>query len=627
MITFINKKTDDQNDESNVIDSKALSKRSKKTLKTESKVFANTLGPAGMNTIIEDKYLKHVITKDGYTVYQSLVFYNKIDRIIAKLIQKISGSVNEIVGDGTTSAVVCANELLRLKKLIRKHNITAKILTDTIKEVSILINARLKDSAIKIFNENDGSRCKFIEKDEDYKKLITNIAAISLNNDYTSGKIISDLYTSLSDPLNGSVNIELSPTDKTTFNKDRGFELCRGFIMSEMVTEADSKSASYIDPNILLIKGTLMSTDAEALNTVINLIIGKLGQPLVIIAGGFSREIYEIIRQSILMYEENQHKVLPLLCVEVDNSSSIGNEEFLDLSANVGANIITVDSSKPFPDLKGNEAKWISSFGHCNKIIARSTETRIIGGKIDKAKVEFRVAEINKTIEEYKSEEHLDNYFNIFRLNRRKSALMNDMITLLVGGNSAEEKENRSHLYDDAARGCKSAFKNGLLCGGNTAVARVCYKMLNKSNISWLKNEASVILKNIGYSDMIDENKFYKLVKDIIKEIEIAYIRSYAIIINNKFNSWFKSYSLAKKCIKNNKLYNLVTGKYESVYDNIDINTHLTDAKTFISNCKVINSAETDMQILTVAVSIIDLIISSNQLLRTPESKQMINHM
>ncbi len=635
MIFLKDKNSSDRNSESNIIDGKTLEKRARRTLKRESEIFSNTLGPAGMNTIVEDQHLKHVITKDGYTVYQNIVFYNKIDRVIARLIQKISGSLNEVVGDGTTSAVVCANELYRLKSLIKKHHITPKMLVEMIKEVGRYVEQYLENTSVKLFDAH-GNLKSYVQP-SNLAEIVKNLAAISLNNDYRDGELVSNLYMALNDPLNGSINVELSPSEHTSFDKERGFELLRGMIMSEMVTEADNKSAVYTDPYILLVKGQLMSTDAEALNKVINFVIGELGKPLVIIAGGFSKELHEIFRQSILMYNEKQHKILPLLAVEIDNTSVIGEDEFKDLAANVGGGIITVDSSKGFPDEGVNPEKFLASFGRCEKVVATMGETRIIGGKIDNAKVAFRVSEIDEQINHLKSEEHLNNYFNIFRLNRRKSALMNDMVTLKVGGNSSEEKENRSHLFDDAARGCRSALNKGITVGGNTAVARVCQEWLEDKNREVIKLISRCILNDIGYSDMMSYEKCNRIVTDIIKIFKTAYIRAYALVLNNKFGNYYKSLSIAKRCIKNGTIYNIVSGSYEfdakAIRNIVDAeDDHNNDgAKASIDymahNVRVINSVETDTQILRVAISIIDLIISSNQLIRVPEMKKMSEHL
>ena len=102
MISLFKKNTDEY---SNVVSTKLFDKEARHVLKFESEIFARTLGPYGMNTVLEDRALQHRVTKDGYTVYSSVVVYNKIGRVVSRLIQKISSALNAVVGDGTTSSV------------------------------------------------------------------------------------------------------------------------------------------------------------------------------------------------------------------------------------------------------------------------------------------------------------------------------------------------------------------------------------------------------------------------------------------------------------------------------------------------------------------------------------------
>jgi chaperonin GroEL len=607
----------------NVTGPKEFEKETVKTLKFESKVFARTLGPYGKNTVIEDQTLHHVTTKDGYTVYRSLVFYPRLARTAARLIQKISGSLNEVVGDGTTSAVVIANELYRLRKLLKKYRVHPRFLTESVRFISLQLNDIVRANAKPVYN---------LKKVAHFREYIKNIASVSLNNDWEGGEIVADLFDKLKDPSNGAINVEISRDENTYYDLERGFEINRGLILPEMVTEPDNKRAIYLNPLICVIKGQLLTTDTESLRFLINYVIGVLQRPLVIIAGGFATAVRETIRQSIIRYAEKNNSLMKLICVEVDTESTIGKENLEDLAMNVGSRIITVDSAKPFP-AEADPKEYIKYLGTCDKIISSVTSyTRFIGGNYDADKVNFRVADIDKEIENMKSEQHIDNYYNIFLLQRRKAALLGDMVTLYIGAQTLEEKENKQHLFDDAVRGCKSAIRHGIVFGGNTIIPKICHLIL--SDDAAFKKVASSIrekLRDIVPESLESPTQFNKFIKDIILNIEIAYTRTFAIILNNKFNNWNRSFAKAKKNIRNYELYNLITGAdtptpitlSEDFYDNeTNANSHPFELLTLI-----LNSAEVDTQILTAAVSILDLVIASNQYLRVPSREEMIKNM
>jgi chaperonin GroEL (HSP60 family) len=596
---------------SNIIGTREVEKRIQKVLNELSSVFTRTLGPYGMNTIIEDNYLHHVITKDGFTVYTKYVAYDRVARAISRFFLKISSSLNEIVGDGTTSSVIVAKELYTLKKLIKKYKIPPQTLITTVEAISKLLIDRIEKRAFRI--ELDKSFSDPFITTASFRDAIKNIASISLNNDSDAGSFVADVFCSMRDPEHGFVNVEVSKNKDTHFDLDRGFEIPRGMVLPEMVTEADGRRAIYLNPLILTIKGSLMTNDLEAIHKITH-IANNMDRPLVIIAGGFSKVICETFRQSIIDFAERHGKHLRLMCVEMDTDSEFGKETLLDLQANIGSRIITVGDGKNFP-IEQNELKYLDYCGSCDKIVANlTTYTRIIGGKRDDTKIQFRIEEIDRKIEEMKSEQHIDNHTNIFLLERRKASLLNDMVTVHVGGDTLEEKENKAYLYDDAVRGCRSAIRKGYISGGNTAVAKICHEILEKIKNS---NHGYITRLDVDYKVLsnlvpsIGRKKAEEVVIEIFKIMKESYIRVYATILNNKFLSWKKSMKVARECVEVGRTYNLITDELEA-----------EDARS-----KVVNSSEVDTQILKAAISILKLVITSNQFVRIPEVEQMKKNM
>ena len=604
---------------SNVISEREFQRESNRALAMESRVFANTLGPFGMHTVIEDRNLAHSITKDGFTVYQDLVIYNRVGRVTSRLIQKISGSLNEVVGDGTTSAVIVANELKSIRKLIKKYKVPPKVISDIMSTLSKYLVEKIGEYSIQFPFSEDGSKLlEGTDKFNECKMLVKKLASISLNNDYNRGALVSEIFMHLSDPRNGFINVEASKTNTTYFDKDRGFEIYRGMIVPEMCTEPDGKTAIYSNPVILLINGSLLSEDSDSLNKVIQVACGKMDRPLVIIAGGFSKAVTETMRQSIIAYGEKNAKKLPVLCVEIDTESQAGKSELLDIEANIGGRILTIDPNKTFPSFDDISA-YVPYFGYADKITVTMAKTRILGGHINREKANFRIKEIDDELEHMKSEQHVDHRSDVFKLNRRKALLNNDMMSLYIGGDTIEEKESNADLFDDAVRGCKSAVRCGIVPGGNTVVGKICYRELDDNEGA----AATLYVAEHLESAKLIMDKLEDIVHDMLEIIMVAYRNSYAIVLNNKYRNIWKSKRIADECIAENKTLNLITEKFEDFREE-----HIVDGVSHVNkDAFVINSADIDTRILIAATSIIDLIITSNQFLRIPEMKQMQKNM
>ena len=625
--------TDDElnDDYSNVIGPKILTREAEKVLKFEAEVFTRTLGPYGMNTIMEDRNLQHRVSKDGYTVYLSMVIYNKIARVLARLFQKISGSLNEVVGDGTTSSVVVGYELYRkLKRLSRKYKIPPKVLSSMVEYVSKQIVDAVKKDSIDLqkyvekyrdilndTNLSEKERYDILSK-TDYYKIVKNLASISLNNSYADGKLVADMLTSLKDPANGYINPDISRTSSTYYEKNRGFEIFRGFLLPEMINQGDERTCELANPYILMVKGDLMNSDVPAIGKVLDYVIGLRNSPLVIIANSFSKTMTETFRNSLINFAEKNHACMPFLAVEIDTESSIGYQTFLDIEANVGAQHIEVGNGRAFP-LEKEAIAYQKYLGSAQRVVCRQNWTRIIDGNQSPSKVQTRIAEIDKSLEQLKSEPHIDHFSEIFKLNKRKACLMNDMVTLYVGGNTNEEKESRKDLFDDANRGTRSAMKNGICRGGNLEVAHICKEFLD-GNFIEISKIAEDALNELGYTDLLDLKSTENLIRDIFLETKNAYTRVFARILNNKFRNKRKSLKIAEECVAEDKVYNLVTCKFEDWIDE-EINDQPIETRF------VINSCETDTQILNAAVSIINLIIASNQFIRVPKISQMQRNM
>lgn len=536
------------------------------TLKFLSSTLSKSLGPYGSTTIIQDRFLNHQISKDGYSILKKIYIEEEEARTILDLVMKISRTLVRRVGDGSTSSIIIAESLYReIENIKITYNIPSKDLLDILNLIAEIVAEKITNTTTLV--DDELSQLKYI-------------ASVSTNNDDNLGELIRDLFKQVG--KYGFVNIETSKTSKTYFDNTRGFEVNRGYINKLMINHKDGKTVELDNTFVFMCDGILDDEDLPMVADLIGTVTGSLGKPIVLIAKGYSGSFETFMHMNLL-----NNKELPLLAIDISTQTKKSYTRFEDLAINLGCR----------PYLKGNLERIegvfpIDRLGLCDRVTSNEQVTRFIGGNGDQEEISNRVYQIEQDIlEKTRTESMIDMDEDLFQLRKRLACLQNNMATLYVGGVTENEKETSKFLIEDAVFACKSALEHGYTIGGNLIIPII------------LKEHKTEILNKLLHVHGDDEGNI-SLMSDILDSLYRAFEHSFTTVLMNAFNDREKVSNIVTECVDNKQIFNLKTMKIENINE----------------TC-IINSIETDIEILKSAISIIGLLSTSNQFVKMNTKK------
>ena len=547
--------------QTNIINGEDFDEKILDILDRISNIISKSLGRYGATTIIEDKLVGNIITKDGFTILNRIKFrYDSLASTILEIIKNVSRDLVREVGDGSTSSVVIATELYRSLLNERENNeafslLPNKVLLETLETLEECINEKIKERAIEITEDN-------------FDKL-QEIAEISMNNDKELGTLIANIYKEIG--KEGNIIIDKSPTNNTFYNMIEGFELSRGFITSKFANQSNLKDCIIENPYILMCNEGLDEDDIPVLSDLLGHLLSVEHRGLVIIAKQFSTNIVNWMEINLM----KNKKELKLLAIDYSFASTNSTETFEDLACCVGATIYKKLEMDKIKDYK----EFYSLLGESESVKASELTSFIIGPKGDKEKINERIEWIKYLIDEVKKDDSIrDISKDLIQLNTRISLMLGKIAKLYVGGETDMAKETTKYLVEDTVYACKSALKHGYVSGGNLIIPKIIYELLECDENCDI---------NLGLQE-----------RYLLKSISSSCIETYKIMMRNS-NLFTDEQSLdteVQLCIMSNKIRNLKTNELERDEDTT-----------------VINSAMTDISILRSSLSIIGLLFTSNQ--------------
>jgi chaperonin GroEL (HSP60 family) len=328
----------------------------------------------------------------------------------------------------------------------------------------------------------------------------------------------------------------------------------------------------------------LCSEDVNVVVHVINKAVEEFKRPIVILAKSFDNYMFNLLVSNKLKNKEN----FPVCPVDISVGSEERYEKYIDLLTYLGAK-----SYNRFDHghLLGEENGIFGNgfIGRCKTFTADEVKSRFIKGCGSEKNIKERITHIEKKLEEFlaQEEKNFERSSEFYELKRRIANLSNSMVNIRVGGSSDIERTSRLHLFEDATYACQSAIQYGYVPGGNLMSVKVLNdpKVLNS-----MKKKLKKL--NIFKSNIVDT----EVIDDLINSVRDAFLNVYRLVLSNSNLSEDSINGIIDTCNKENKIFNVKTFKYESM------------GKT-----KIINSAETDIQIIKSCFSIIGLICTSNQ--------------
>ena len=389
-----------------------------------------TLGPKGRNVVIDKKWGAPTITNDGVTIAKEIELEDPYENLGAQLAKEVATKTNDIAGDGTTTATVLAQAMV--KEGLR--NVAAGAAPSGLK--------RGMDKAVQAVNDELLKNAREVEgKDE-----IASVAALSAQ-DKGIGETIADAFDKVG--KDGVITVEESSTTATELEFTEGMQFDKGYISAYFISDAERMEAVLEDPYILINQGKI-SAIADVLPVLEKVV--QAGKPLLIIA------------------EDIEGEALATLVVNkirgTFNSASVKAPGFGDRRKAMLQDMATLTGGQVIAEevgLKLDQA-GLDLLGQARRVVVTKDNTTIIDGAGDHADVEGRVNQIKAEIEK------TDSDWDREKLQERLAKLAGGVCVIKVGAHTEVELKEKKHRIEDAISATRAAIEEGIVAGGGSAL-------------------------------------------------------------------------------------------------------------------------------------------------------------
>lgn len=400
-------------------------------------VLANTvkvtLGPKGRNVVLDKGYGSPTITKDGVTVAKEIELEDKFENIGVEIIKEVASKTNDIVGDGTTTATVLAQAIVKegLKNVTAGAN-------------PVALNRGLHKAAEAVVNELKNSISKKVEANE-----IAHVASISANDREIGEKIAQAMKEVGND---GVITVEESQTFGMDIETVKGMRFDKGYVSAYMVTNTDRMEAEYEDPYILITDKKISSV--EEILPILEKVAQSGRKEMVIIAEDVEGQALTTLVLNKLRGTFN------VLAVKAPGFGDRRKEMLQDIAVLTGGRVITEEVGLKLDTVE------LHDLGRARKVVATKENTTIVEGKGDASTITDRVAQIKKLIEQ------TDSDFDREKLQERLAKLAGGVAVIRVGAATETEMKEVKHRVEDAVGATKAAIEEGVVPGGGVALLR-----------------------------------------------------------------------------------------------------------------------------------------------------------
>ncbi len=392
-----------------------------------------TLGPKGRNVVLDKGFGAPTITKDGVTVAKEIELEDKFENAGVELVKEVASKTNDDVGDGTTTATVLAQAIVRegMKNVTAGAN-------------PVALKRGLDKSVGAIIKELKEKIAKPVEQDE-----IANVAAISAN-DKEIGKKIADAMAEVG--KDGVITVEESQSFGMEIETVKGMRFDKGYVSPYMVTNTERMEAEFSDPFILITDKKISS-----IHDILPLLekIAQTGKKeLVIIAE-------DVDGEALTTFVVNKLRgTFSVLAVKAPGFGDRRKEMLMDIAILTGSKVITEEMGMKLDKTE------VEDLGRAHKVISTKDNTTIVKGLGTEENVQARVGQIRKMIEETDSE------FDKEKLQERLAKLAGGVAIIKVGAATETEMKEVKHRIEDAVGATKAAVEEGVVPGGGVALLR-----------------------------------------------------------------------------------------------------------------------------------------------------------
>jgi chaperonin GroEL len=392
-----------------------------------------TLGPKGRNVVLDKKFGAPLITNDGVTIAREVELEDPYENMGAQLVKEVATKTNDVAGDGTTTATLLAQAIIR----------------EGLKNVTAGANPMLVRQGIKLAVNKAVEEILKISRPVEGKEDIARVAAISAS-DEEIGKLIADAMEKVGNE--GVITVEESKTMGTELDVVEGMQFDRGYLSPYMVTDTEKMEASLEDAYILITDKKV--TNIQDILPLLEQIVQQ-GKKLLIIAEDIEGEALATLVVNKL------RGTFTCVAVKAPGFGDRRKEMLQDIAVLTGGEVISEELGR---DLKETT---IDMLGRAESVKITKENTTIVNGRGDKTQIHERVSQIKRQIEETTSD------FDREKLQERLAKLAGGVAVVKVGAATETELKERKLRIEDALAATKAAVEEGIVPGGGTAFINV----------------------------------------------------------------------------------------------------------------------------------------------------------
>ncbi|MAL09875.1 MAG: chaperonin GroEL [Maricaulis sp.] len=392
-----------------------------------------TLGPKGRNVVIEKSFGAPRTTKDGVSVAKEIELTDKFENMGAQLIREVASRTNDEAGDGTTTATVLAQAIVREGMKSVAAGMNPMDLKRGIDKAVINVVEAIKASSTPIKGSGE----------------IAQVGTISANGESAIGEMIAKAMEKVGNE--GVITVEEAKSLETELEVVEGMQFDRGYLSPYFVTDADKMQANLEDPYILLFEKKLSSL--QAMLPVLESVV-QSSRPLLIIAEDVEGEALATLVVNKL------RGGLKVAAVKAPGFGDRRKAMLEDIAILTGGQVVSEDLGIKLENVT------LDMLGTAKKVTLTKDDTTIVDGAGDKASIEARVSQIRKQVEDTSSD------YDREKLQERLAKLAGGVAVIKVGGATETEVKEKKDRVDDALNATRAAVEEGIVAGGGVALLK-----------------------------------------------------------------------------------------------------------------------------------------------------------
>ncbi|MFC0804793.1 chaperonin GroEL [Ensifer sp. P24N7] len=392
-----------------------------------------TLGPKGRNVVIDKSFGAPRITKDGVTVAKEIELEDKFENMGAQMLREVASKTSDIAGDGTTTATVLAQAIVR----------------EGAKAVASGMNPMDLKRGIDLAVDTLVAELKANARDVSKNEEIAQVGTISANGDAEIGRYLAEAMEQVGN--DGVITVEEAKTAETELEVVEGMQFDRGYISPYFITNQDKMRAEFEDPYILIHEKKL--SNLQAMLPLLEAVV-QSGKPLLIIAEDVEGEALAALVVNKL------RGGLKVAAVKAPGFGDRRKAMLEDVATLTAGTVISEDLGIKLENVT------LDMLGRAKKVSIEKENTTIIDGASAKADIDGRIAQIKAQIEETTSD------YDREKLQERLAKLAGGVAVIRVGGSTEVEVKERKDRVDDALHATRAAVEEGVLPGGGVALLR-----------------------------------------------------------------------------------------------------------------------------------------------------------